>query len=315
MQTTSYWADNYVEKKSTALDAIRKIRSGQRVYIGSSCGEPQHLVRVLSEEASRFTDIEIVRLMSLETTPLTLIANKTMGQNMNIRSIYIGSAQPQAIARNKRFITPINLSAVPRLFKSRLMPINVALIQVTPPDDFGWMSLGISVDVTLAAAMSADLVIAQVNPRMPRVLGRSFIHVNDVDHVVEYEEDLITIGKIPEMETANTIGRLIARLIDDGSTLQIGPGTTPEATLLALSDKNDLGVHSQYITNDMMHLVPEALSPTARKAITKANWWPASPSAPKLCMNFCTTTPPSNFIHPIMSMIPVLLPVITRWLP
>jgi acyl-CoA hydrolase/GNAT superfamily N-acetyltransferase len=269
MQTHTYWADSYVEKKTTAAQAIRAIRSGQRIFIGSSCGEPQHLVRALAEEANHFSDLEIVRLMSLESSPLTLIANKTMGQSMNIRSIYIGSAHSKALARNKRFITPINLSAVPRLFKSRLLPINVALIQVTPPDDFGWMSLGISVDVTLAAAMSADLVVAQVNPRMPRVLGRSFIHVNDVDHIVEYEEPLITIGKTPELETANTIGRLIARLIDDGSTLQIGPGTTPEATLLALSDKNDLGIHSQFITNDMMHLVARGVITNRKKGFNE----------------------------------------------
>jgi GNAT superfamily N-acetyltransferase len=117
------------------------------------------------------------------------------------------------------------------------------------------MSLGISVDITLAAAMSADLVIAQVNSRMPRVLGRSFIHVNDVDVFVEHEEELLTVGELPELETANLIGRLIARLVDDGSTIQISPGTTPQSILLALSDKNDLGVHTQFLTNDIMRLV------------------------------------------------------------
>jgi GNAT superfamily N-acetyltransferase len=130
----------------------------------------------------------------------------------------------------------------------------VALIQVSPPDDFGWMSLGISVDITLSAARSADLVIAQVNSNMPRVLGRSFIHVNDVDIIVEYDEPLLAIEELPELETANDIGRLIARLVDDGSTIQTSLGTTPQATLLALSEKNDLGVHTQYLTNQIMHL-------------------------------------------------------------
>jgi len=157
------------------------IRPGWRVFIGSSCGEPQHLMRALTNAFESLKDIEIVRLFSLETTPLTLIANKTGDQALNIRSFYAGSGRTKGIARNQRFLTPINLSAVPRLFKSRMLPINAALIQVSPPDDFGWMSLGVSVDITLAAAESADLVIAQVNPRMPRVLGRSFIHVNDVD--------------------------------------------------------------------------------------------------------------------------------------
>jgi len=255
MATPIYWADNYVEKKHSGEKAINLIKPGQRVFIGSSCGEPQHLVKELAAASQKFTDIEIVRLLSLETTPLTLIANKTKDQSFNIRSFYLGSAKPKSLVKNKRFITPMNLSEIPRLFKTRRLPINVALIQVSPPDDFGWMSLGISVDITLAAAMSADLVIVQVNSRMPRVLGRSFIHVNDVDVIVEQEEELLTVSELPELEPANLIGRLIARLIDDGSTIQISPGTTPQAILLALSDKNDLGVHTQYLCNSIMRLV------------------------------------------------------------
>jgi acyl-CoA hydrolase/GNAT superfamily N-acetyltransferase len=266
---STYWADNYVEKRCSAQDAIGQIKAGQRVFIGSSCGEPQYLVKKLADAADTFTDIEIVRLLSLESTPLTLIANKTKDQSFNIRSFYLGSAKPKSLARNKRFITPMNLSAVPRLFKTRYLPIHVALIQVSPPDDFGWMSLGISVDITLAAALSADFVIAQVNSKMPRVLGRSFIHVNDVNAVVEYEEELLTIGELPELDAANHIGQLIARLVDDGSTIQISPGTTPQATLLALSDKNDLGVHTQYVTTDIMRLVSMGVITNRRKGFNE----------------------------------------------
>ncbi|MDP7417874.1 MAG: acetyl-CoA hydrolase, partial [Desulfobacterales bacterium] len=248
--TTVHWEDNYAKKKRTGQEAIGFIRHGQRIFIGSSCGEPQHLVRELAEASVNFNDIEIVRLLTLERTPLTLIANKTKGQRLNIRSFYLGSAKAKGLERNKRFITPLNLSAIPRLFKTRRLPIQVALIQVSPPDDFGWMSLGVSVDITLSAALSADLVIAQVNPKMPRVLGRSFIHVNDVDVFVEYEEALITIGEHPELESANIIARHIARLIDDGSTMQISLGATPQAILLGLSGKNDLGIHTQFLTDD-----------------------------------------------------------------
>ncbi|MCK8601632.1 GNAT family N-acetyltransferase [Desulfoferrobacter suflitae] len=269
MATTSYWADNYVEKARTVEEAVSLIRSGQRVFIGSSCGEPQCLVRGLSQAANNFTDLEIVRLLSLESTPLTLIAAKSKSQSLNIRSFYLGSVRSKELAKNMRFLTPINLSEVPRLFKSRLLPLHVALIQVSPPDDFGWMSLGVSVDVTLAAAFSADLVIAQVNSRMPRVLGQGFIHVNDVDVIVEHEEELITIGALPESEPANIIGRHIANLIDDGSTIQISLGTTPQATLLALSEKNDLGVHSQFLTNDMMHLVSTGVITNRKKGFNE----------------------------------------------
>ncbi len=157
MAVTTYWADGYVDKERTGKEAIRLIKPGQRVFIGSSCGEPQYLIRELAEASATFTDIEIVRLLSLESTPLTLIADKTKDQSFNIRSFYLGSAKPKSLARNKRFITPMNLSAVPRLFESRHLPIHVALIQVSPPDDFGWMSLGISVDITLAAACQPTL--------------------------------------------------------------------------------------------------------------------------------------------------------------
>jgi len=265
MAALSYWADNYVERTRTVDEAIALIKSGQRIFIGSSCGEPQHLVRGLSETADRFTDLEVVRLLSLESVPLTMIANKSKSHSLNIRSFYLGSAKAKELAKNMRFLTPINLSAVPGLFKSRMLPLHVALIQVCPPDDFGWMSLGVSVDVTLAAALSADLVIAQVNSRMPRVLGQGFIHVNDVDVIVEHDEELLTIEALPESEPTNIIGRHMANLVDNGSTIQISLGTSQQATLLALADKSDLGVHSQFLTNDMMHLVSRGVITNRKK--------------------------------------------------
>lgn len=297
MSKQGYWADNYISNKRSALDAIKLIKPGQRVFIGSSCGEPQYLIRTLSEASNRLTDIEIVRLLALENTPLTLIANKTLDHSLNIRSFYLGSAKPQGLARNKRFITPMNLSAIPRLFRSRRLPVHIALIQVTPPDDFGWMSLGISVDITMAAALSADLVIAQVNSSMPRVLGQSFIHVNDVDIFVEHDEQLLTIGEAPESEPANKIGSLIARLIEDGSTIQISLGTTPQATLTALSEKNDLGIHSQYITDDIMHLVSRGVVTNRKKGFNEGKLVASSAIGTQALYEFLHDNPALDF-HP-----------------
>ena len=297
MPKQGYWADNYINNKRSALEAIKLIKPGKRVFIGSSCGEPQHLVKTLSEASSRLTDIEIVRLLSLESTPLTLIANKTKDQALNIRSFYLGSAKTKGLARNMRFITPMNLSAIPRLFRSRRLPINVALIQVSPPDDFGWMSLGISVDITMAAAMSADLVIAQVNSKMPRVLGQSFIHVNDVDVFVEHNEDLLTIGEAPELEAANTIGKIIARLIEDGSTIQIGLGTTHQAVLSALAEKNDLGMHSQYLTDDIMHLVSRGVITNRKKGFNEGKLVASSAIGTQALYEFMHDNPALDF-HP-----------------
>jgi len=255
MPNSQYWADGYLQKTVSPLEAISRIKSGHRVFIGSGCGEPQILVKTLVENSNKFSGLEIVRLLGRETTSLAAIADKTKDTNLNIRSIYLGSTTNLTIAQQRRFITPMNMSDVPSLFTKRKLSLNVAMIQVSPIDDFGWMSLGISVDVTMAAARSADFVIAQVNPRMPRVMGQSFIHVNDVDLFVDYEEELLSVSpsKITS-EAAISIGRHIANLIEDGSTLQIGLDSASQATVQGLSKKNDLGVHSQFLTDDIMHL-------------------------------------------------------------
>ncbi len=264
-----YWPDEYLAKRRSAREAIGLLHSGQRIFIGTSCGEPQHLVKELAAQSGNFTDIEIVRLLSLETVPLTLIASETSANSFSIRSFYSGSGIPRTLALNRRYFTPINLSALPDLFRSRQIPIHAALIQVSPPDDFGWMSLGISVDVTLAAALSADLVIAQVNPKMPRVLGRSFVHVNDVDAVVEFEEELLTAAHVPDLEANRMIGRHVAKLIEDGSTLQLGLGATPQATLLAMAEKNDLGVHTQFLTDGLMELFSRGVITNRKKGVNE----------------------------------------------
>jgi len=297
MQKTTYWADNYIQKNTSADEALKHIKPGQRVFIGSSCGEPQHLVNALSSSAGRFTDLEIVRLLSIESGPLTLIANRSHSQQFNIRSFYLGSASSTKIHRNKRFITPINLSQIPHLFKSRMMPINAALIQASPPDDFGWMSLGVSVDITLAACEAADMVICQVNPNMPRVLGRSFIHVNDVDHIVEHEEDLLTIRPLPELEEANSIAKHISRLIDDGSTLQTSLGVTNEAIMLCLSEKNDIGVHSQYLSDGLMRLVSIGVITNRKKGFNNGKLVAGSAVGSKLLYDFIDDNPSIEF-HP-----------------
>ncbi len=255
MRESGYWADNYQRNKLPVQDAIAKIHSGQRIFIGSSCGEPQHLVKGLADASLTYTDLEIVRMFSGESSSLSRIAEKSKSQNLNIRSFYLGSANSESFKGDLRFITPINLSDIHKLIKSKMLPIQVALIQVSPPDDFGWMSLGISVDVTACAAAGADLVIAQVNSKMPRVLGRSMIHVNDIDYFVEHDETLIEIGTYPDVEAASKIARYVSRLVEDGSTMQMSLGGTSEANIQALMEKNDLGIHTQYVTNTIMKLM------------------------------------------------------------
>ncbi len=291
------WPDDYRRKLTTPQEAIQHIRPGERVFIGSAAGEPQGLVKELARQSFRFSDLEIMRLLSLDSSPLTLIANRSYCDCFNIRSFYLGSVKTRSLAKNKRFITPINLSALPRLFKSRQLPVHVALIQVSPPDDFGWMSLGISVDVTMAAAQSADLVIAQVNSRMPRVLGRSFIHVNEVDLVVELEEELITINQPPELESAHMIARHVTKLIDDGSTLQLSLGATPHAILLALQDKKDLGIHTHFVTDAIMDLVARGVITNRKKGYNEGKLVASAAMGTRNLYDFLDDNPCIEF-HP-----------------
>ncbi len=297
MAESLYWADGYIEKVRDAESAVRMLKPGQRVFIGSACGEPQELVRALAENSRLFTGLEIVRMMSQETTPLTEIANRTHDLNMSIRQIYLGSAGSAHFADNLRFLTPMNMSEVPSLFKSRKLPINVALIQVAPPDDFGWLSLGVSVDTTQAAALSADMVIAQVNPCMPRVMGQSFIHVNDVDIIVEHKEPLVTIESTTQSEVATLIGKQISRLIEDGSTIQVGLDAASQATVQALAQKNDLGFHSQYLTNDIMHLYAIGVINNRRKGFNDGKLVASAALGSKNLYEFLHDNPAIEF-HP-----------------
>ncbi|MFZ2448574.1 MAG: GNAT family N-acetyltransferase [Syntrophobacteraceae bacterium] len=293
----SYWPDEYIKKKTTAREAISRIAPGQRVFIGTSCGEPQHLVTELADQAVNFTDLEIIRLQSLETEPISLIASDSPSHSFSIRSFYSGSTVPEALGKTRRFSVPINLSAVPQLFRTRQIPLHVALIQLSPPDDFGWMSLGVSVDITLSAALSADLVIAQVNPRMPRVLGHSFLHVDDVHLIVEYEEELITVPEPPRADIARIIARHVSSLIEDGSTIQIGVGELPQAAVEALADKNDLGIHTQVLTDGTMELVSRGVVTNRKKGLNEGKIVASSAIGSRNLYDFLHDNPSIEF-HP-----------------
>ncbi len=248
-------SEKYQAKLHTADEAVRMIRGGQRVFIGSSCGEPQHLINALMDNAEYFLDVEIVRLLSLESSLLALMADEYRGNRFHVRSIYQGSDQTKGLRANRRFITPLTLSAVPELFRKGLLPIHCALVQVSPPDDNGWMSLGISVDVTQAAAQSAATVIAQVNPNMPRVQGHTFLHLDDVDIIVEKEEELLSPYDLPDYESADDIAAITATLVEDGATLQLGLAELSKPIARALAQKNDIGVHTEILTDDLMTLL------------------------------------------------------------
>jgi len=245
---------SYQDKVVGAEKAIGTISRGKRVFIGSYCGEPQHLVNALIEHTDHFSDVEVVRFLNLEGSLMGLVADETQGRCYHVRSIYQGSGMIKGLTASRRFLTPMNLYTVPSLFQKRHIPIHYALIQTAPPDAFGWLNLGISVDITLAAAQAADVVIVQVNPRMPVVPGYGMIHVDDVDFIVEHEEEILSVYPTPEIKSAERVAKLLSSLVEDGSTLHISPGFTPELISAALGDKKDLGIHSLMILDVMKEL-------------------------------------------------------------
>ncbi|NSW85739.1 MAG: acetyl-CoA hydrolase, partial [Syntrophobacteraceae bacterium] len=212
------WQSLYREKTTTAERALQAIRRGNRVFIGSGCSEPQHLAQALEEAIPGLADLEILHILSVGKTRYT----EEGFDKCRLKSFFVAAASREAVAEGRADYTPINLGDIPALFRDGAMPIDVALIQVSPPDKHGFCSYGIAVDIVKAAAQSAKHVIAQVNPQMPMTLGDSFIHIRDIDAIVEWEEPLLEVG-LPLMNpVALDIGKHVARLIEDGSTIRAG---------------------------------------------------------------------------------------------
>ncbi|PKN18462.1 MAG: acetyl-CoA hydrolase [Deltaproteobacteria bacterium HGW-Deltaproteobacteria-6] len=262
-------AKTYKDKVVSAQTAINSISRGKRVFIGSYCGEPQHLVRALIAHTDHFSDVEVVRFLNLEGSLMGLVAEETKGRCYHVRSIYQGSGMIKGLTASRRFLTPMNLYTVPALFHQRHIPIHYALIQTAPPDAFGWLNLGVSVDITLAAAHAADVVIVQVNPNMPVIPGYGMIHVDEVDYIVEHQEDLLTVYPTPEIKSADRVARLLSNLVEDGSTLHISPGFTSELILDALGGKCDLGVHSLMILDAMQELANRGIITNRKKGFNE----------------------------------------------
>ena len=255
MPVVGNWIRTYGSRRSTARQALNKIRSGSRVFLSPGCGEPQHLLEELvamGSTGSGLSDVEIVHMLTVGSAPH---AQKRYDQHFRHNSLFVGPGVRSAVYEGLADYTPIFLSEIPELFRSGRMPLDVALIQVTPPDNFGFCSLGVSVEAVKAAIDAADLVIAQINPQMPRTLGDSFVHIEDLDVIVEHEEPLLEVTVPEPDDVALRIAQLITRLIENGSTIQAGIGTIPNAVLYGLGDKRDLGVHTEMFSDGLIDLI------------------------------------------------------------
>lgn len=256
------WLSALQGKKTTAAKALRCIKRGNRVFIGSGCGEPQHLSQALEELVPSMADLAILHILSVGKTRFT---EACFADKCRFQSFFVASASREAVAEGRADYTPISLGDIPKLFRSGAMPIDVALIQVSPPDEHGFCSYGIAVDIVKAATESAKRVIAQVNPRMPRTLGDSFIHVEKIDALVEHEETLLEVGQPLMNLVAEAIGSHVARIVEDGSTIRVGVGSISTAVLSALEDKRDLGVHADMLTDAYLRLVEKGVITNAKK--------------------------------------------------
>ena len=260
------WTQRYRDKVVSAPEAIKKIKRGSRIFLGTGCGVPYHLSRELANQAQQLTDNEIVHLLTLNDLPLL---EKNLQHSFRMNSFFVGPALRDAVCKGRADYTPAPLSDVPIFFKTKRMPLDVALIQVSPPDEFGYCSLGISIDVTKAAADSADLIIAQVNKHMPITHGDSFVNVKDLDFLVPFDEPLREFVTSDISERTEKIGEYTARLIENESTLELGIGTLAQAVTnyLIKSDLHDLGIHSEMFGEFMIDLIESGVVTNACKGI------------------------------------------------
>ena len=256
------WEPEYKKKLQTADEALRCVRSGTRVYIQPGCAEPEALVEALMRRAPELYDVEIVHMMTMGCAPYVA---PEMAGHFRHNAMFIGGNVREAINDGRADYTPIYLSEIEALFESGAMPIDVALIEVSPPDSHGFCSFGVGVDTTLTAAKCARYVVAQVNDYMPRTYGDSFIHVSDIDAVVESSRPLCELKKPEVTDMHVAIARNVAGLIEDGAVLQTGVGGIPDAVLPFLSDRKDLGVHSELVSEGVIPLIENGVITGARK--------------------------------------------------
>ncbi len=258
----------YPEKFLPDDEVFAHIRRGDRIFLGTACGEPQHLVLALTDyvkaHPKAFFDAEIIQVWTLGVAPYT---DERLKSNFRLNAFFIGNNTRAAINSGLADYTPIFLSEVPGLFKRRILSVDVALIQTSLPDHHGFLSLGVSVDIVKAAAGSARLIIAQVNPRMPRVQGDGFLHIGEVDYVVPFDEPLLEYRPNVPDAIATRIGRYVARIVEDGDTIQVGYGSVPNAIMSALGRKKHLGVHTELLTDGLVDLIRKGVIDNSRKTV------------------------------------------------
>lgn len=259
----------YPEKVVSENEIFRNIHRGDTIFVGTGCGEPQYLVKALvkyvESHPKAFFDAEIFHVWTLGVAPYT---DEKFKYNFRHDSFFVGDNTRNAVNKGAADYTPIFLSQVPGLFRS-VVPVDVALIQTSLPDEHGFMSLGVSVDIVKAATEKASVVVTQVNSYMPRVHGDGFIHIDDTDFVVLYNEPILEYTAGADTEIAQKIGNYVSQLVEDGDTIQVGYGSIPNAVLANLENKNHLGVHTELLGDGIVDLMKKGVIDNTKKDINK----------------------------------------------
>jgi 4-hydroxybutyrate CoA-transferase len=248
-----HWLETYRRKVTTAEQAVRCVRSGDHVWIHAGCCNPEELVRAMVARADELSGVEVCHLLTFGCADYV---QPRYARSFRHRALFTGANVREAVQEGRADFVPIHLSEVPRLILTGKQRVDVALIHVSLPDEHGFCSYGVGVECTKAAAEKARDVVALVNRQMPRSLGDAFIHVSKVTHAVEIDRPVLELPQAGEVgEVARAIGRNIVGLIEDGSTLQMGIGEIPNAVLAALTDRRDLGIHTEMFSDGMVDLV------------------------------------------------------------
>ncbi|MEJ2306167.1 MAG: acetyl-CoA hydrolase/transferase C-terminal domain-containing protein [candidate division WOR-3 bacterium] len=260
------WRELYKNKLKTASQAIKTIESGSRIFIGTGCGQPQLLVEELTNEKNDIQDAEIYHLLTQGNAPYI---QKEYCDKFRTCSFFLAPNVRQAIVSGRGDYTPIFLSEIPLLFKRGIIPIDAALIQTSPPDKNGYLSLGVSVDIVKSAVENSLIVIAEVNEKMPRTLGDSFISIDMVDIIVESDKDILEY-QVPEPdESIDEIAKNVASLISDGDTVEVGIGNIPQTVLKYLHTKKDIGIHTEMFNDAIIPLIEDGIINGKRKTINR----------------------------------------------
>src|SRR5664279_4903814 len=245
------WKSRYARKIATAEEAVRAILPGRRILIGSGAGEPGRLVQALVSHATQLRGNEIVHLMTLGAAPYVAQGLEERFRHM---AFFIGSNVRSAVQEGRADFLPVFLSEIPQLITSGRLGVHATLIQVSPPDQHGFVSLGVSVDIVRGAVDTCDIILAEVNPHMPRTLGDSFLHVDRIAHLVPVDDPLYELKSEPLDEVCRQIGHHAAQLVPDGATLQMGIGRIPDAVMSGLKERSDLGIHTEMLSDGVMAL-------------------------------------------------------------